>query len=113
MAEQEMEKKGSYFGALLKGLLIGGIVGVAVTLLSAPQSGQETRDQIWEKSIELRDRAMDTVEDTRSQAESLRQEGIERANELAEKGQSTLNEQRANVMGAVEGVKQGVRALKE
>ena len=48
---------------LLMGLIIGGLAGFAAMLLLAPQSGQKTRVQIGQKSIELQDRAADTFND--------------------------------------------------
>jgi gas vesicle protein len=53
-------------GAFLAGIFIGGLVGAAAALLLAPQSGEETREQIREKSIELRDRAEVTLEEART-----------------------------------------------
>ena len=50
-----MSDQGSDFGAFLAGFLIGGLVGAAVALLMAPQSGEETRKYIADKSIELKD----------------------------------------------------------
>jgi len=41
----------------LFGVLVGGILGWVVGVLSAPQSGQETRSMIGEKTIELRRKA--------------------------------------------------------
>jgi gas vesicle protein len=39
------------------GLVIGGLVGATLSLLLAPQSGEETRAQIRDKGIEYKDRA--------------------------------------------------------
>lgn len=39
------------------GLVIGGLVGATLALLLAPQSGEETRAQIRDKSIEYKGRA--------------------------------------------------------
>jgi gas vesicle protein len=49
---------------VLAGILIGGLVGAVTTLLLAPQSGRDTRKQIREKGIELRDRTSEIMEDT-------------------------------------------------
>jgi gas vesicle protein len=49
--------------SLATGLLIGGLVGFGVMMLFTPQSGKRTRDQIGQKSIELKDRATDTYDD--------------------------------------------------
>jgi len=48
-------------------MLIGGLAGAVTMLLLAPQSGKDTRKQIQEKSIELRDRTTKVMEDTIAQ----------------------------------------------
>jgi len=52
---------------VLAGILIGGLTGAVTMLLLAPQSGQDTRRQIREKGIELRDRTSEMIEDTVAQ----------------------------------------------
>jgi gas vesicle protein len=52
---------------VLTGTLIGGLAGALTMLLLAPQSGKDTRTQIREKSIQLRDRTGEIVEDTLAQ----------------------------------------------
>jgi gas vesicle protein len=49
---------------VLAGILIGGLAGAVTMLLLAPQSGKDTRRQIRGKSIELRDRTSEMMEDT-------------------------------------------------
>jgi gas vesicle protein len=39
------------------GLLIGGLIGWVLGIISAPQSGKDTRDDIEEKALEFRDMA--------------------------------------------------------
>jgi gas vesicle protein len=51
---------------LLAGMLIGGLVGAVAMLLLAPRSGKDTRKQMREKGIELRDRTTEMVDDTMS-----------------------------------------------
>ena len=50
------------FGAFLIGFVVGGLTGAVVSLLMAPQSGEETRTAIKEKTIELRDKAAEQAE---------------------------------------------------
>lgn len=83
MADQDSE-----FGAFMSGLLIGGLVGAAIALLLAPQSGEETRTLIREKSIELKDRAAETADDVRARAESTAMEARMRAEEFAQQARS-------------------------
>lgn len=52
---------------VLTGMLIGGLAGGVAMLLLAPQSGRDTRRQIREKSIELRDRTSEMIDDTMAQ----------------------------------------------
>jgi len=82
------------FGAFLVGFIVGGLTGAVVALLFAPQSGEETRALIKDKSIELRDRAASSAEDVIARAEAAAAEARARAEELAkevrERGKSAL-----------------------
>ena len=49
-----MSEDGGEIGAFMAGFVIGGLVGAATALLTAPQSGEATRAQIAAKSEELR-----------------------------------------------------------
>jgi gas vesicle protein len=46
----------------LAGLVVGAIVGGIAAALLAPQSGSETRDQVIERGLELKNRAEDAVQ---------------------------------------------------
>jgi gas vesicle protein len=72
------------FGAFLIGFVVGGLTGAVVALLFAPQSGEETRTYIKEKSIELRDKAAEEVEVVASKAEKLAEEAKARGKETIE-----------------------------
>ena len=43
----------SNFGSFLMGFTVGALAGAIVSLLMAPQTGEETRQVIKEKAIEL------------------------------------------------------------
>ena len=60
-----MSDNNNEFGAFMSGLLLGGIAGAITALLLAPQSGEETRKVILDKSLELKDKALETVEEAR------------------------------------------------
>jgi gas vesicle protein len=74
-----MSDQDQSFGAFLVGFVVGGLVGAAVALLYAPQSGEETRAYIKDKSIELKDKAADTVDEARIRTEQALEDARVRA----------------------------------
>lgn len=96
------------FGAFLVGFLVGGLTGAVVSLLLAPQSGEETRTIIKEQAIELKDKANVTATDLYGKAETSANEAIKKAElllneaktkamEAKDKGQTLLDEQKAKI----------------
>lgn len=99
----------------LAGLVAGGLIGAAVALLIAPQSGEETRAQLREKSEELKNTASESIADSRvkadaiiadartraenimadarTKAEEIQVQAKERATDLQAKGKATLETQ--------------------
>ena len=65
-------------GSFVAGFLIGGLIGAGVALLLAPQSGEETREMLRERGIELKSRAEEAATEFRSKAETYMEEGRER-----------------------------------
>jgi gas vesicle protein len=84
------------------GFLIGGVVGAAVALLLAPQSGEETREAIRERGIELGGRAREYGDTARHQAEELAMDARARAEEAQKRGRMVLEEQRTRLSHAIE-----------
>ena len=70
------------FGAFLVGFVVGGLTGAVVALLFAPQTGEETRALIKDKSIVLRDKAQLTAEEAYARAEQAAKDARARAEEL-------------------------------
>lgn len=77
-------------GSLLTGLLIGGLVGFGAMLLIAPRSGSKTRDQIRQKSTELRNRTVDTFDDLAALSHFDRRKILVGTREKADQGKSSL-----------------------
>ena len=105
------------FGAFLVGFIVGGLSGAVVALLFAPQTGEETRALIKDKSIELRDRAQQSAEDALARAEAAAAEARARADDLAhqlrERGQEVVDDVRERGKGAMEAVRKTVRKSDE
>ncbi len=71
------------FGAFLVGFIVGGLAGAVAALLFAPQSGEETRAVIKERSIELRDKATAEAEEAWKQAEAVAIDARHKAEQLS------------------------------
>jgi gas vesicle protein len=95
-----MADSDSDLGAFVAGFLIGGLVGAGVALLLAPQSGEETREMLRERSIELKGRAEQAATEFRSKAESAIEEGRERVDAAVESTRARVSRRKP---GAAEG----------
>ncbi len=104
------------FGAFLIGFIVGGLTGAAVSLLMAPQTGEDTRAYLRDRAIELRDRASETAQTTAGQlnetAGVVRQRAGEYADrartsaaELQRRGQVVLEEQRSKIADRVQSIR--------
>jgi gas vesicle protein len=101
---------------ILGGFLVGSVIGVATALLFAPRSGIETRADIRDRAVHLRDRTTETVKDTVTQAKSKAYEikdsvtdtVREKAEELKQRGKHTVNRKLDDVSEAAETGKQKV-----
>ncbi len=108
------------FGAFLVGFIVGGVSGAIAALLLAPQSGEETRTLIKDRTIELRDQAAITVEETVAKAEKAANEAINKAEvlldqakkkaaEMAEQGQVVLEESKEKVAKSVKATTKSIK----
>ena len=85
-----MANEDNDFGAFVIGFMIGGLVGAATALLLAPQSGEETRTIILDKSTEVKTKASESatkaMQDARVRAEDFAATAKERAQSVQKKG---------------------------
>ncbi len=105
------------FGAFLVGFIVGGLTGAVVSLLFAPQSGEETRALIKDKSIELRDKASVTAEQAIAKAEAAAAEARARADELAHqlraKGETVVGEVKTRGKTALDAIRKTKKTEEE
>jgi gas vesicle protein len=101
------------FGAFLVGFVVGGLTGAVAALLFAPQSGEETRALIKDKSIELRDKAQVGAEEALAQAEKLAAEARLRAEELTKEARARATELAAEVRERSKSAVEAVRKPKK
>jgi gas vesicle protein len=86
-------------------MLIGGLVGAVTMLLLAPQSGKDTRKQLQEKGIELRDRTTELVDDTMAK---VRTNANKITMDLKSRGQEVAVEQLENVSEVAQAGKKAI-----
>ena len=82
------------FGMFLIGFVVGGLAGAVAALLLAPQSGEETRTLIKDKSIELRDMAAEQADMIATRAGKVAEDARERGKELVDSAGKTANQAR-------------------
>jgi gas vesicle protein len=88
------------FGAFLIGFIVGGLTGAAISLIMAPQSGEETREYIKDRAIELRDKAQETAVVAKDQVTTTAATVRNQAGDLANKARTGADDlrQRGQVM---------------
>lgn len=89
--KENRESGGSGFAI---GLLLGLLAGAALAIVSAPQSGEDTRDLLKAKARETADRARDTADDLSATLTGT-------TTELIERGRSIVDTARARIDGAI------------
>ena len=83
-------------GDFMAGFLLGGVIGAAVALLLAPQSGEQTRELLKEKSGELKEKARERMADLSGKAK-------EQAGEMLAAGKEALKERKEKLMTSLHG----------
>ena len=91
-------------GDFFAGLIIGGIVGAAVALVLAPQTGAETREQLRSASIEFKDRANEAMAEAREKAEAITADARRRAEEIMVEARAKADEIAVEARKKAEGI---------
>lgn len=104
MSEQEN------FGAFLMGFVIGSLSGAIASLLLAPQTGEETRQIIKDRAIELKDKSQETFEETKKKAEEAYKEILSKG---MKKGEEALEAVEEEVKTTKKKVKKASEELEE
>ena len=87
-------------GDFMAGVLLGGVIGAALALLLAPQSGEQTREFLKEKSGELAERAKERMADLTARVK-------EEAGEVVASGREALREKKERLISSLRSEKGG------
>jgi gas vesicle protein len=96
------EEDGYSAGSMFLSFLLGGVVGAALALLLAPESGRETRHKIKELADDVRGKVKDYAGDVRGKVAST-----------IDKGREVYEEKKSTISKAVEAGKEAYEKEKE
>ena len=100
-----MSDKGGEFGSFVAGFLLGGLIGAGAALLLAPQSGEETREQIRQKGVDLQGKAEETMAEARQKVEAVTADVKRRAEDLQQQSRVILEEGQKHLAQVAEEVR--------
>jgi gas vesicle protein len=114
--EHEVDHTVSNVLRVVIGMLIGSLAGAGVMLLMAPQSGRRTRAKLQMKGIELRDQASESLDDAVSQVRSrtrqITSEISDKAEELQQRGQDLIDEQKVRLSALRNDGKKALKSIR-
>jgi gas vesicle protein len=96
------EECGYGTGSIFLSFLLGGIVGAAVALLLAPESGRDTRHKIKEFAGDMKDKVRDYTDNVKGKFTST-----------VEKGKDFYEEKKSSITKAVEAGREAYEKEKE
>ncbi len=109
------DDNGSSAISFFAGFLFGGIIGAGIALLMAPQSGDETREQLKTRSIELKGRAeelasvaQDRVAEVQTRGKVVLSEGKEKLQAVVEEGKAAAAKTRGQLQDKLAAAKSEV-----
>jgi gas vesicle protein len=97
-----MEDKDKQIAAAALLVFAGGVIGVGLTLLFAPQSGSKTRKDIFRYSKKVRNRADEVVDDLAANVSNLVDAIGEKTDDLLEKGKDVAGGARKDLIRLIE-----------
>lgn len=69
-------------GDLLKGLIVGGLIGAIIGILYAPKKGKETRDDLARRTEDFLNKAREEFEKTMERTSSAYESAVKRFQEI-------------------------------
>ena len=85
-----MSNESDKVGLFASGLILGGIIGSALGILYAPDSGKRTRKRIQRRSDELVDDVVKYAQQSKDKAEDIVEDGKKRVEELLDEATTLL-----------------------
>jgi gas vesicle protein len=68
------------------GFLLGGIIGAGLALLLAPKSGEETREFLRDKGLEIKEKVPEVIKEGIEKSKAVIMEGLEKGKTAVSEG---------------------------
>lgn len=100
----EMEDNGVKNSVMIGSIMLvaGGVVGAAVALLYAPQSGRQTRRDVARYSRKVRRQAENIIDDFAGNVHSMVESISERSEEILDKGKDMAHETKIDLLRVID-----------
>ncbi len=95
------------------GFLTGTLVGAAIAIILAPQSGEETREYLKDQAILVKDKASEVAAGMRDKASEIATEVKDKADRMREKAVIIASEVKQSVMESKNKVKSAISSAKK
>jgi len=88
-------------GGFFMGFILGGLIGAGLALLFAPKSGEETREYLKEKALELKEKVPEVLKEGIEKGKTAVMEGLEKGKSIVtesiEKTKTLLEEKKTEL----------------
>lgn len=92
-----MNNRDTNWWFVVSALAIGGLIGAAVMVLMAPQSGRKTRALLMSKGQEFKGRAIDTSTNTGKKVGAMTQRAVDQATNFFRHGKDMGENIKSNI----------------
>jgi gas vesicle protein len=95
------------------GVLIGGLIGAAIALMYAPQSGQKTRKVIIKAARRAKNSTTDLIEDTIDDVNDFMDDLKEKASDIVDQGTDLSDKAKKEIMATLEHGQKAIEKQKQ
>ena len=107
------DERGFCTGSVLLAFVLGGVVGAGIALLTAPQSGRETRDKIRDLADETRRKTAEYAGQAKDAVSSYAGQAKDKVSSAFEQGKHYVDDKKTLISTAIDAGKEAYTKEKE